>query len=103
MDIGRNTLCRLVVRLSVALYGLDNGRSWVFLAVFATFGSDSAAYFIGRAFGKHKLAPASARENMGRLHRRITWCSVVSMFFLLNTPLHLNAFINWWQMIIVVY
>jgi phosphatidate cytidylyltransferase len=23
------------------------------------------------------------------------------MFFLLNTPLHLNAYLNWWQMIIV--
>jgi len=41
----------------VALRGLDNGRDWVFLALFATFGSDTAAFFIGRALGKHRLAP----------------------------------------------
>ena len=86
----------------VALYGLDNGRSWVFLAVFATFGSDSAAYFIGRAFGKHKLAPSISpgktwEGSIGGLLGAV----LVSMFFLLNTPLHLNAFINWWQMFIV--
>ena len=33
------------------------GREWVLLALFVTFGSDTAAYFIGKAFGKHKLAP----------------------------------------------
>ena len=41
----------------VALRGLDDGRSWVFLAIFATFGSDSAAFFVGSIVGKHKLAP----------------------------------------------
>ena len=41
----------------VALRGLDGGRSWVFLAIFATFGSDSAAYFVGKTIGKNKLAP----------------------------------------------
>ena len=41
----------------VALRGLDNGREWVFLALFATFASDTAAFFIGRALGKHLLAP----------------------------------------------
>ena len=86
----------------VALYGLDNGRSWIFLAVFATFGSDSAAYFIGKAFGKHKLAPSISpgktwEGSIGGLLGAV----LVSMFFLLNTPLHLNAYLNWWQMIIV--
>jgi phosphatidate cytidylyltransferase len=40
----------------VALRGLDTGRDWVFLALFATFGSDSAAFFIGRWVGKYHLA-----------------------------------------------
>jgi len=31
--------------------------AWVLLAVFVTFASDSGAYFIGRAFGRHRLAP----------------------------------------------
>ena len=36
---------------------LDAGRNWVFLALFATFASDTAAFFIGRALGRHHLAP----------------------------------------------
>jgi phosphatidate cytidylyltransferase len=42
----------------VALRGLDSGRDWVLFALFVTFASDSAAYFIGSAWGKHRLAPA---------------------------------------------
>jgi phosphatidate cytidylyltransferase len=49
----------------VALRGLDNpqtllvdeGRNWVFFALFTTFASDTAAFFAGRALGRHKLAP----------------------------------------------
>ncbi|MBI2724177.1 MAG: phosphatidate cytidylyltransferase [Chloroflexi bacterium] len=42
----------------VLLRDADNGRSWVFLAVLATFATDTAAYFTGRAIGKRPLAPA---------------------------------------------
>ena len=41
----------------VALRGLDDGRNWVFLALLANFGSDTAAFFAGRALGRHHLAP----------------------------------------------
>ncbi len=41
----------------VALRGLDDGRNWLLLALFATFGSDTAAFFVGRALGRHHLAP----------------------------------------------
>ncbi|MFC2062484.1 phosphatidate cytidylyltransferase [Chloroflexota bacterium] len=41
----------------VALRGLDGGRDWVLLALLITFGSDTMAYFTGRALGKHRLAP----------------------------------------------
>ncbi len=41
----------------VALRGLDLGREWVFFALFTTFASDSAAFFIGRTWGRHHLAP----------------------------------------------
>ncbi len=36
---------------------LEVGRSWVFLAIFTTFGSDAAAFFVGRALGRHRMAP----------------------------------------------
>jgi len=42
----------------VALRGLDAGRDWVFFTLFTTFGSDTAAFFVGRAWGKHRLAPS---------------------------------------------
>ena len=40
------------------LRGLEGGRNWVYLGMFTTFANDTGAYFIGRAIGRHKLAPA---------------------------------------------
>jgi len=34
------------------------GPAWVALAIAITFGNDTGAYFVGRALGRHKLAPA---------------------------------------------
>jgi phosphatidate cytidylyltransferase len=42
----------------VLLRDLGDGRDWVYLAVFSTFACDTAAYFVGRAIGRHHLAPA---------------------------------------------
>ena len=42
----------------VALRGLDAGRDWLFFALFTNFGSDTAAFFVGRTWGKHHLAPS---------------------------------------------
>jgi len=42
----------------ITLRNLDAGRDWVFLALFTNFGSDTAAFFIGRAWGRHRLAPS---------------------------------------------
>jgi phosphatidate cytidylyltransferase len=86
----------------VALRGLDGGRSWVFLAIFATFGSDSAAYFVGRTIGKNKLAPVVSPNktwegSVGGLIGGI----IVSLLFLLPTPVRLTAFVNWWQIVIL--
>ncbi|MFC1979963.1 phosphatidate cytidylyltransferase [Chloroflexota bacterium] len=41
----------------VALRGLDDTGGWVFFALFTTFGCDTAAFFVGRALGRHRLAP----------------------------------------------
>jgi phosphatidate cytidylyltransferase len=69
---------------------LEAGRDWLFLALFATFGSDTAAYFLGKAFGRHKMAP---RISPGK-----TWegavgglfgAVIISLFFTLPTPLQL--------------
>lgn len=36
----------------------SGGPAWVALAIAMTFANDTGAYFAGRAFGRHKLAPA---------------------------------------------
>ena len=40
----------------VRLRLLPDGRDWVLFAVFATFATDTGAYAVGRAFGRHRLA-----------------------------------------------
>ena len=47
------------LRLLPDTIGFPNtGRNLVFLTLFVTFSSDTAAYFIGRALGRHKMAPS---------------------------------------------
>ena len=69
---------------------MEAGSGWVYLALFATFGSDTAAYFIGKAIGRHKLAP---RISPGK-----TWegavaglfgAVIICLLFTLSTPLQL--------------
>ena len=42
---------------ALALLHSSPGPAWVALAIAVTFGNDTGAYFVGRAFGRHKLAP----------------------------------------------
>ena len=41
----------------VALRGVVDGRNWLFLVILANAASDTFAFFIGRSFGRHRLAP----------------------------------------------
>ncbi len=41
----------------VLLREVDGGRSWVFLALLSTFAADTGAYSVGKAIGRHKMAP----------------------------------------------
>jgi phosphatidate cytidylyltransferase len=49
----------------VMLRLLGDGLAWVWLALLATWGSDTLAYFVGRSLGRHKLWP--------RLSPKKTW------------------------------
>ena len=42
---------------AIGLRILPDGRDWVLFALFTTFATDTGAYAIGRALGRHKLAP----------------------------------------------
>ncbi len=80
----------------VALRGLADGRDWVFFALFITFASDTAAFFVGRALGRHKLAPhiSPAKTWEGAIGG-LAGAGLVSLLFLLPTPLALP--LTWWQ------
>lgn len=71
----------------------NNGIGWIALALLGTWGTDTAAYFVGRAFGKHKLAPAISPKKtvegaIGGIVFGIVGTVVVGQF-LLNPPLPL--------------
>jgi phosphatidate cytidylyltransferase len=88
----------------ITLRGLDGnaGRNWVFLAIFATAGSDITAFFIGSAIGKHKLAPSiSPGKTWEGSIAGVLGTVGISLLFLLNTPLRLSDYVNWWQIIII--
>lgn len=57
----------------VALRGLDQGREWVLLVLLSIFACDTAAFFVGRAMGKHPMAPAISPGK--------TWEGAVGGFF----------------------
>ena len=84
----------------VALRGLDAGRNWVFFAFFITFASDTAAFFVGRALGKHHLAPhISPGKTWEGAIAGVFGAIIVSLLFTIPTPLHLP--LAYWQAILL--
>ncbi len=69
---------------------LDAGREWVFFAIFTTFGTDTAAFLVGRAIGRHHLAPriSPAKTWEGAI-AGVFGAIVVSLLFTLPTRLNL--------------
>jgi len=66
------------------------GRNFVFLALFVTFGSDTMAYFVGKAVGRHKLAPRiSPGKTWEGAFAGIVGAVIVSLLFTLSTPFEL--------------
>ena len=84
----------------VSLRGLDDGRNWVFLALFTTFASDTAAFFVGRALGKHHLAPRiSPGKTWEGAIAGVFGAIIVSLLFTISTPLQLP--LTYWQAILL--
>ncbi len=91
----------------VALRGLDDGRNWVFFALFATIGSDTTAFLVGRAVGIHRLAPqiSPAKTWEGAI-AGVFGAIIVSLFFILPklftipNPLYLQDF-SYWQAVLL--
>ena len=86
----------------VSLRGMDDGRNWVFLMLFTTFGSDTTAFFIGRAVGRRPLAPnISPGKTWEGAIAGVLGAMLVSLFFLLPTPLSLSTYLSWWQVLLL--
>lgn len=86
----------------VSLRGLEDGRNWIFLALFTTFASDTAAFFTGRALGRHPLAPnISPGKTWEGAVGGVLGAILVSLFFILPTPLSLSLYLNWGQAILL--
>ena len=84
----------------VALRGLEDGRNWVFLALFITFAADTAAFFVGRAWGKHRLAPRiSPGKTWEGAIAGVFGAIIVSLLFTIPTPLQLPLI--YWQAILL--
>jgi phosphatidate cytidylyltransferase len=63
------------------------GPAWVALVIVVSFGNDTGAYFAGRAFGRHKLAPAISPSKtiegaVGGLVASLVAMFVVRAFFM---------------------
>ena len=71
----------------VALRMQDDGRNWVFLGLFVTIASDTSAFFIGKALGRHHLAPGiSPGKTWEGAIAGAVGAIIISLFFLLPTP-----------------
>lgn len=69
---------------------LEAGRNWVFFATFTTFGSDSAAFFVGTTLGRHRLAPRiSPNKTWEGAAGGVFGAIIISLLFMLPTPVHL--------------
>jgi phosphatidate cytidylyltransferase len=81
----------VALRLEAGTYAFpEAGRNFIYLALLATFGSDTAAYFIGRAIGKHKLAPRiSPGKTWEGAIAGVIGGVIISLLFTLDTPLQL--------------
>jgi phosphatidate cytidylyltransferase len=91
----------------VMLRGEEDGRNWVFFALFTTFASDTAAFFIGRAWGRRKLAPdiSPAKTWEGAIAgvcgaMLIGLVFVPAHYFNWTNPLHLPS-LGYWSAILL--
>jgi phosphatidate cytidylyltransferase len=89
------------------LRGLEDGRNWVYLAMLTTFANDTSAYFIGRARGRHKMAPAISPAKtwegaIGGLVGAITGAVVIAVVLkLISAELGAPFAFRYWQIIVL--
>jgi len=89
------------------LRGLEYGREWVYLAMLTTFANDTGAFFIGRARGRHKLAPTISPAKtwegaIGGLASAILASIVIAVVLnLVSVELGTPFVFRYWQIIVL--
>lgn len=86
----------------VSLRGMTGGMNWVFLVILANAASDTTAFFIGRSFGRHRLAPRiSPNKTWEGALAGVVGAMVFSLLFTAprlfaaTNPLYVEGFIYW--------
>jgi len=94
----------------IALRGEQDGRNLVFFALFTTFASDTAAFFVGRAWGRRKLAPSiSPAKTWEGAIAGVGGAILISLifipghFFSWSNPLHLPHVGSWSAMLLGLF
>jgi phosphatidate cytidylyltransferase len=86
----------------LSLRGLEDGRNWVYLAMLTTFANDTGAFFIGRARGKHKLAPAISEGKTWEGAIGGLMCAVVGAVVIATVLNLISPFtFRYWQIILL--
>ena len=59
-------ICYIVIFLLFipTIMGRENGKLLVWYIIFASWGTDAFAYFVGCKFGKHKISPVSPKKSI---------------------------------------
>ena len=86
----------------VALRGVVDGRNWLFLVILANAASDTFAFFIGRSFGRHHLAPLiSPKKTWEGALAGVAGAMVLSLLFTTpqifsaSNPLYIESLLPW--------
>ncbi len=57
IDLGGVVYLGFIGAYLISLRSLEDGQWWMMLVILAVIAADSCAFFVGRAFGRHKMAP----------------------------------------------
>lgn len=85
----------------VRIFAMQQGRFLVYIPFIAAFMSDTAAYFVGKYFGKHKLAPViSPKKTVEGLLGGFAGATVSMLIYGLILQLACGLSVNYWYALI---
>ena len=92
-------ICYIVIFLLFIpiLTGHENGKLLVWYIIFAAWGTDASAYFVGKKFGKHKISPVSPKKSIegciGGTLGALLYIIPYTVFLNMNFDMNINYFV----------